>query len=159
MDKSTQFGEDPMDHFSIPTKEVKTKLTRMYVMDKREKPEKPGRALSVVWDERRPLFDGFVNRYSYIVRFSDKSSMAGHHYHVKRNEFYSAMQGGFKVILENVKNKEREELSLQAADNTFLYVPPHHAHLVIPQSDECVLLVVTDYPELASDQFDYKVEL
>lgn len=149
--------KDPMDRFSIPLREVPTKLSKMYVMDQREKPDKPGRALTVLWDEREPVFPGFVNRYSYMVRFASKDSLAGNHYHVRRNELYMAAHGDFKVILEHVKSKEREEVDLRMADNAMLYVPPYHAHLVIPQSDDCQLVVITDYPELASDQIDYPV--
>lgn len=57
------------------------------------------------------------------------------------------------------KLKKLESIELTDEKELFLYVPPKHAHLVISKANNSVLLVLTDYPELASDQIDYKINM
>lgn len=150
-------GEDPMDTFSIPVANKDTKLAKLITMQERANPQKPGRALTVAWDKRCPIVPGFVNRYSYIVRFTQKGGMAGNHYHVQKHELYFAAHGSFKIVLEDIDTKVREEHTLSEGDNTFLYVRPRCAHAVISSSSEDALLVIASSPEKASDEFAYPV--
>ncbi|HUC89210.1 MAG TPA: hypothetical protein VMR45_00230 [Patescibacteria group bacterium] len=59
-----EFGDDPMDEYSKPVEVKTTKLSKIFTLREKSKPEKPGRAISVIWDERLPLVGKFINRYS-----------------------------------------------------------------------------------------------
>lgn len=146
---------DPSDKYSIPTGVIKTKLATIYQMSFREKPEKPGRKLAVVWDSRFPLYKGFENRYSYIVTFASMNNLAGNHYHNKKNELFYPIVGDFKVILEDIQTKEREEIFLESSKNQVVHVKPKTAHVVISQSQTALLLVVASYPNNEEDEFEY----
>lgn len=156
-DTQASFGNDPLDEYSKPVSERSTKLAKIFTLKERAKPEKPGRAVSILWDERLPLVEGFTNRYSYIVRFTEKGGIAGNHYHKQKHELYFAVHGSFKVILEDIDTKVREEHTLSEGDNTFLYVRPRCAHAVISNSEKDVLLVIASSPERVSDEFAYPV--
>lgn len=153
----TNFGDDPLDEYSKPISERATKLTKVFTLRERAKPEKPGRTVSVVWDERLPLVEDFKNRYSYVVRFTQQHGKAGNHYHKRKQEIYYALHGEFTVVLENIATKEREELHLKAGDNQCIYVPAFIAHVVISQTDDDALLVVASHPEASVDEMPYKV--
>jgi quercetin dioxygenase-like cupin family protein len=152
-----QFGDDPLDAYSVPAEVQPTKLATVITLKVRAKPQKPGRSVTVVWDERSPLLKQFTNRYSYVVRFDKKGDKAANHYHRIKQEMYHAAHGAFKVILEDVVTKEREELRLQAGDNRCIYVPPGVAHVVIAQTNDDVLLVTASHHEATADELPYSV--
>lgn len=149
------FGDNDMDKYSIPVKHKKTELAELFVMPERAKPEKPGRTVTVTWDARQPLLPDFANRYSYIVRFTQPGGQAGNHYHQQKHELYFAVRGKLRVVLEDTKSKRREAFTLQEGDNTFLYVKPPVAHVVISESASDVLLVIASSPEVTTDEFAY----
>jgi mannose-6-phosphate isomerase-like protein (cupin superfamily) len=153
----TDFGTDPLDEYSRPVSERATKLAKIFMLKERANPEKPGRAVSIVWDERLPLVEDFKNRYSYVVRFTEQNGKAGNHYHKLKQEIYYALHGEFTVVLEDVVTKEREELQLKAGDNQFIYVPVSVAHVVISQTDDDMLLVTASHPEISTDELPYQV--
>jgi len=151
------FGDDPLDEYSKPVSERVTNLARVFTLKERAKPEKPGRAVSIVWDERLPLIENFKNRYSYVVRFTQQNGKAGNHYHKLKQEIYYALHGEFMIVLEDVTTKEREELRLKAGDNQFIYVPISVAHVVVSQTDDDALLVIASHPEISTDELPYQV--
>lgn len=152
-----EFGSDPMDQFSIPLKRQKTLLGELLFLPVRQRADKPGRSLSVVWDGRVPLIENFSNRYSYFVTFQNKGSLAGNHYHSGKQEIYFPLIGDFTVVLENPKTKEKEEVSLRAQEHTAVFVPAGVAHAVRSESEAAILLVTATSPQVDSDEFEYKV--
>ena len=153
------FGDNEMDRYSTPVRHKKTALAELFVMPERAKPEKPGRAVTVTWDARQPLLPGFINRYSYVVRFTQRGGQAGNHYHRQKHELYFAVRGKFRVVLEDMQSKQREEFTLQEGDNTFLYVKPPVAHVVVSESASDVLLVIASSPEVTTDEFAYPLDV
>lgn len=151
------FGKDPMDVYSKPIGITETKLSRMFQMQAREKPEKPGRSLSVVWDARIPLIGGFENKYSYLVSFTKKGNLAGNHYHRHKQELFIPVVDDFVIILEDVETKEREELTISTKDHSVIYIPTRIAHTVVADSDTAVLLVIASSPGTEGDEFAYKL--
>ncbi|MCX6704398.1 MAG: WxcM-like domain-containing protein [Candidatus Woesebacteria bacterium] len=148
-----KLGSDSADYLSSPISERKTKLTRLFVMPIRRSPEKPGRELTVVWDRRAPLVEGFDNCYSYLVTFTEKGSFAGNHFHHNKQELFSPVVGSFTVFLENVKTKENEEITLETGQ--ILYIPPNIAHTIISNSEISSLHVSATYPNNKEDEFSY----
>jgi mannose-6-phosphate isomerase-like protein (cupin superfamily) len=152
-----KFGYDPLDEYSKPVDVRVTNLAKVFMLNERANPEKPGRSISVVWDERLPLIDGFKNRYSYVVRFTQQHGKAGNHYHKLKQEIYYALHGQFTIVLEDIATKKREELHLSAGDGQFIYIPAMVAHVVISQTEDDALLVIASHPELSTDEFPHQV--
>jgi len=152
-----KLGSDPMDAYSIPVTAEKTRLAQVFGMRPREKPEKPGRSLSVVWDGRKPLVEGFENRYSYTVTFEREGSCAGNHFHEEKRELFIPVVGNFRVLLEDVATKDKEEIRLETARHPVLLVRPGIAHAAIAESVPAVLLVLATYPASEEDEFAYKL--
>jgi len=156
--KLPKLGPDPMDVYSSPVCNLKTKLATIFEIKPRQFPEKPGRSLSVVWDKRTPLIKGFENNYDYIVSFGKKGEKAGNHYHHSKPELFIPVVGKFKIILEDIKTKVREEIFLKNGDNQILYIPPEIAHVVIAESKICSLLILATFPNNQSDEEKYQLE-
>ena len=152
-----EFGKNPIDVYSKPVGVTETKLTRIFQMQAREKPEKPGRSLLVTWDARLPLVKGFNNKYSYLVIFDGKNNLAGNHYHEHKQELFNPVGGDFVVLLEDIETKEREELEISAKDYPVVYIPTRIAHTVVANSNIAVLLVTASYPGIEDDEFPYKL--
>ena len=155
--KLPQIGPDPMDVYSSPVCSLKTKLATIFEIKPRQIPEKPGRSLSVIWDKRIPFIKGFENNYDYIVSFEKSGEKAGNHYHQSKQELFVPVVGKFKVILEDIKTKVREDIFLKNNDYQILYIPPQIAHVVVAESETCSLLVLATFPNNQSDEFSYQL--
>lgn len=46
----------------------------------------------------------------YFVTFEKKGMIRGNHYHKKKDEWFVAVRGRLRVVLEDIKSKERHEL-------------------------------------------------
>lgn len=149
--------EDPMDKFSHPFKKINYKLCTLFYVEPRMNPDKPGRELVVVFDERFPIVSGFESRYSYYVRFFKKGNFAGNHYHDKKQELFIPVHGNFTVTLENLKTKEREEIMLKQDDHPILYINSKIAHKVSSEQDDSVLLVIATSPNSEEDEYHYEI--
>ena len=101
--------------------------------------------------------DGFVNRYSCVLRFGKRGDKACNHYHKEKSEIFYALHGELRVVLQDIVTGEREELHLTAGDNRFIYVPSTVAHVVVSETDDDSLLVIASHPEASSDEFAYQV--
>jgi quercetin dioxygenase-like cupin family protein len=133
----------------------KTRLSKIFTMQVRENPEKPGRSIMDVWDIRRPLLKGFENNYSYIVTLREKGNIAGNHYHEKKQELIYPIMGTFTVALENIESKEREEILLETAKHQVVYFPTRIAHVIRAETEKAIFLVVTTSTE--AEVIPYKV--
>ena len=152
-----KLGSDPMDIYSKPISLKKTKLATIFTIKPRESADKPGRSLSVVWDKRLPLIEGFENNYDYMVTFKKKGEKAGNHYHESKQELFIPVVGQIKVLLENIGTLETEEIVINAKDHQILYVPPKIAHTTIADSDTCALLVIASFPNNLADEYSYQI--
>ena len=135
----------------------KTKLSKIFTMEVREHPEKPGRSITDVWNIRKPLLKGFENNYSYIVTLREKGNIAGNHYHEKKQELVYPIMGTFTVALENIESKEREEISFETAKHQVVYFPTRIAHVIRAETKNAVFLVITTSTETEEDMIHYKV--
>lgn len=133
----------------------KTKLGTKYLIPARDDPKKPGRKLTVVWDEKFPLRPRFKNRYSYQVEFKTRGSQAGNHVHKKKAEIFIPIKGSFKVILCDPISQVNETLTLKIGEA--LYIPARVAHVVIAKSARSILLVIANHPNNHADEFKYEV--
>jgi mannose-6-phosphate isomerase-like protein (cupin superfamily) len=156
--KLPQIGPDPMDVYSLPVSQIKTKLAIIFEIKPRQVPEKPGRSLSVIWDKRIPFIKGFQNNYDYIVSFEKSDEKAGNHYHHSKQELFVPIVGQFKIILEDINTKIREEIFLKSSDHQILYIPSQVAHVVVAESEICSLLVLATFPNNHSDEEKYQLE-
>ncbi len=150
-------GNDPMDIYSTPIEINETKLSKIFTMKVRDTPDKPGRILAVIWDERSPLISGFSNKYSYTVKLKTVGNMAGNHFHKIKQELFYPIQGSFTVGLEDVSSKEREEIKMGANKNQALYFPIAIAHVIRAESDNAIFLIVASSPSILDDELPYRV--
>jgi dTDP-4-dehydrorhamnose 3,5-epimerase-like enzyme len=155
--KLPPLGPDPMDIYSYPISQVKTKLSTIFTIKPRESTDKPGRSLSVIWDKRNPFIKDFKNNYDYVVTFEKKGEQAGNHYHHSKQELFTPVVGQIKVLLENIDTKEKEEIVMNAKNHQVLYVPTNIAHTVIADSNICALLVIATFPNNQADECHYEI--
>jgi oxalate decarboxylase/phosphoglucose isomerase-like protein (cupin superfamily) len=146
-----------MDQYSQPLSRTKTLLGELFDFPTRQAQKKPGRSLTVMWDERYPVVDGFMNSYSYLVRFAEPGSRAGNHYHRRKRELFFAAAGELVVVLEDLQTGAREEIELVSPQPRFLLVPTLIAHVIIARSENAILLVAADYPNTEDDEFPHHI--
>lgn len=142
--------------YSIPIIR-KTKLSKIFTLQARENPEKPGRSIVDVWNISKPLLKNFKNNYSYIIILRDKGNIAGNHYHEKKQELIYPIRGSFTVVLENIESKEREEISLKASKHQAAYCPIGIAHTIRAETKNATFLVITTSTETEGDAIYYKI--
>lgn len=150
---------DPMDIYSQPRSEQETKLAKLFSLRPRQILQKPGRSLLVLWDYRLPLIQRFKNNYSYAVTFFFKGSTAGNHYHQKKREIFYPLLGDFRVMLEDIRTKQKEELAIKTMNHSALYIPTGIAHAVISKSDSAILLVTASRPSAQNDELEYPLSI
>lgn len=152
-----EFGQDPMDQYSLPLDSETTSLAILLQLNARESPKKPGRSLVVEHDSRKPLVHGFEMAYSYTVTFSKIGNRAGNHLHRLKQEIMRPVVGRVRILLEEPDAKLREKFVLNANTHQALYVRPGIAHVVIADSNPAVLLVQATYPNNEADEFSYQI--
>ncbi|KKR51170.1 MAG: hypothetical protein UT84_C0002G0031 [Candidatus Curtissbacteria bacterium GW2011_GWA1_40_16] len=151
------FGSDPIDQYSIPVSKRKTKLATIYKLNPRDRKDKPGRLLEVLWDERKPYVDGFDNRYSYTVIFKKSKAFAGNHYHKVKQELFTPLAGKFTIFLENIRTKEKETVLMDAKDHEMIYIHVGIAHKVQAEEAGAVLFVAATSSGVVGDEIPYKL--
>lgn len=155
-----RFGADAMDRYSMPLERFKTAsgLGELIRMPVRDAPEKPGRKLQVLFDDRNPIIDGFTYRYGYQVTFTGAGNLAGNHFHLQKNELFRPAVGAVRVILQSRDEPVvREEIEMHHSDNSWLHVPAGIIHTVVAATDNAVLLVMADHPGLKSDEYPFEL--
>ncbi len=149
---------DPMDIYSKPIKTQNTKLGRLFWMQPRRKPEKPGRELIVNFDDRFPFANDFEVHFSYLVKFFEIGNFAGNHYHIKKQELFIPVSGKFTVHLENIETKEKETIKIDSEERQIFYIQPKTAHKVVSESANAVLLVLATSANIDGDEFGYVIK-
>lgn len=149
---------DSMDKFSKPIKTKTYKLGKVFFMEPRRNPKKPGRELVVNFDSRFPFVEKFKVNYSYYVRFFKKRDFAGNHYHIKKEELFIPVVGDFIVKLENIKDHSKEEILLNSHDYCILSFDKKVAHRVISKNNDSILLVLATSSNIDDDEFSFTVD-
>lgn len=148
---------EPIETYSKPISSEKTKLGIFYSLRPRRNPNKAGRELLVVYDERSLLVPNFKVHYAYYVRFLEPGNTAGNHYHRKKQEIFVPITGEFEICLEDIVTKEKEILRMIAGDNRVFYIPLGIAHKVTAKGRNDVFLVLADHPSSDEDEISYGV--
>lgn len=150
--------QDPMDTYSRPIRIKRSGLTKIFYMKPRCNPQKPGRALVVTHDDRCPLIKGFDLHYSYYVHFFKKGSIAGNHYHHKKEELFIPIKGSFTVLLEDIGTKKREKITIDSKNFPVMYIKKKVAHKVVSLKKDSVLLVMATYAGTVGDEYHYEIK-
>ena len=146
-----------MDQYSVPASKRSTKLATIYKLNPRDRKDKPGRILKVVWDARKPLKEGFVNKYSYVVFFKSSGSVAGNHYHKIKHELFTPLVGEFSIFLENTKTRKKEKILMDSNLHEVIYIQVGIAHAVRAETKGAVLLVTATSPGVEADEIAHKL--
>jgi len=96
----------------------------------------------------------------YFVSFNKKSAVRGNHYHKKWHEHFGVITGRVRVVLENIKTKERMELVLSARKNQYtrLSIEPYIAHAIQSLTNSASLLSYTNSEwKDGSDTYPHKL--
>lgn len=144
-----------MDVYSRPIRTKRGRLTKVFYMKSRRNPKKPGRELIVAHDDRFPLIKGFKLRYSYYVRFFKKGSIAGNHYHHRKEELFIPIKGSFAVSLKDIRTKEGETIKIDSKNFPVMFIKKKVAHKVVSLSKDSILLVMATYAGTAGDECPY----
>jgi len=151
------FGRNEIDQYSVPSSKRQTELATVYKLNPRDRKDKPGRILEVLWDDRKPYISGFDNRYSYTVLFKKSKAVAGNHYHKIKQELFTPLSGKFSIFLEDIKTKERETILMDAEDHEMIYVHVRIAHAVRAENKGAILFVAATSPGIEEDEIPYKL--
>lgn len=130
-------------------------LGKKYQIPPRNDPEKPGRTLTVIWDDLSPLKPKFKNKFSYQVLFEKRGNIAGNHIHKKKSEIFIPTKGSFRVFLFDPIAQTKESVTLKTGEA--LYVPARIAHVVIAKSKGAILTVIANHRNEGSDEFKYLI--
>jgi len=84
----------------------------------------------------------------YLVTFEKKGVVRGNHFHKTKKEWFVAVRGKLKVVLESVKNKERIEFVLNGDSDDYerVQVDKNIAHAFTSLSDEAILINYCNKP-------------
>ncbi len=82
----------------------------------------------------------------YFVTFNKKGVVRGNHYHKKWHEWFGVVTGRVKVVLEDVRTGERDELILSAAKDRYMRLEtgPYIAHAIVSLTNTASLLSYAD---------------
>lgn len=95
----------------------------------------------------------------YFVTFDKIGVIRGNHYHKKWREWFGIVAGKVEVVLEDVRTKERKELTLNAKYKSYmrLEIGPYVAHSFKSTTPYAALLNYTNEEWSADDTFPYTI--
>lgn len=95
----------------------------------------------------------------YFVTFNHKGAVRGNHYHKKWNEWFGIVEGKVKVVIEDVRTKERKQLTLDAQKDKYVRIEtgPFIAHAIVSLTKNASLLSYADSVWSKKDTHFYKV--
>ncbi len=93
----------------------------------------------VFTDYRGRIFNIIENRVGHIgiVTFSRKGLERGNHYHKKSIEYVYVLEGRIKLIVSDVKGKNRREFILK--EGTFVIIPSKIIHIYVSLTEARIL--------------------
>ncbi|HCC22938.1 TPA: hypothetical protein DF272_02055 [Candidatus Falkowbacteria bacterium] len=151
------YKEADVQKLAVPVRVEDRGLYTIYTLPERESKGKTGRKLIVPFDGRFPLIDGFEVKYLYLVELQDISSVAGHHFHLRKTEFLMAVCGEVKIFFQDIETGEYRSLSLKAKDNRVIHIRPGIAHAVGAHTIPAIVLVMADFPNTEDDEFPHRI--
>lgn len=97
----------------------------------------------------------------YYLTFSKKGAVRGNHYHEKKDEWFVVVSGKLKVILEDIKTKERVEFVLKSQSNEFerVYVSRKIAHSFISLTNNAMMINYCNKPYHSENPDTIKYDL
>ncbi|RJQ37073.1 hypothetical protein C4559_04030 [Candidatus Microgenomates bacterium] len=97
----------------------------------------------------------------YFVTFDKKGSVRGNHYHKTKKEWFVAVEGKLKVILEDISTKEKVEFILKGSSDIYerVYIEENIAHSFISLTKKAKMINYCNRPfhESDPDTFIYKL--
>ncbi len=95
----------------------------------------------------------------YFVTFNKKGIVRGNHFHKKWYEWFGIVAGRLEVTLEDVKNKKRKKIILDAKTDRYmrLEIGPNIAHAFKSVSSYAALLNYANSEWYAKDSIHYKL--
>lgn len=78
----------------------------------------------------------------YFVTFESKNMIRGNHYHKNKDEWFVAVRGKLKVILEDIKTKQRKELYIDGDTEEYkrIFIGRNVAHAFISQTKHAEMI-------------------
>lgn len=101
-----------------------------------------------------------LNMEHFLVSFSRLGAIRGNHYHKRKREWFSILQGKVKLYLEDVRTKEKKTYIISAKKLEFVEMEPFIAHAVENiGKEEMIFFELIDEPfqPKNSDTYNYKV--
>ncbi len=99
-------------------------------------------------DQRGTLFeiirfeDFNIPEGGYIYTFSiNPHFRRGDHYHHKKVEWFTCVQGKAKVLLSTVDGKQNRVIEISAAEPKLVYAPAETIHALINQEEQVAVIV------------------
>mgnify|MGYP001597084709 FL=1 len=95
----------------------------------------------------------------YFVTFNKKGVVRGNHYHKKWHEWFGIIEGKVKVIIEDVKTKQRKHIILSAERDKYVRIEtgPYIAHAIISLNKHASLLSYANSEWNDKDTHHYKI--
>jgi dTDP-4-dehydrorhamnose 3,5-epimerase-like enzyme len=95
----------------------------------------------------------------YFVTFQKKGAIRANHYHKTFREWFGLISGKVKVVLVDIKTKEKKEFIINGDSEKYqrLYIGPNIAHGFKSLSDNVALLNYTDKEWKKEDVTSMKV--
>jgi len=104
------------------------------------------------WIDERGYLAEFLTRkelkgnakfgHIYFVTFSHPGVVRGNHYHSHKEEFFGLAMGKVRIVLEDIRTRERKTFILDANKKQFtrLQIGPNIAHAIESLSNNVVLI-------------------
>lgn len=97
----------------------------------------------------------------YFVTFDNTSSVRGNHYHINKKEWFVAVRGKLKVVLEDIKTKERIQFVLDGDtdeyERIFIGAKIAHAFRNITKTAMMINYCNKAYHKENPDTYTYKL--
>ena len=96
----------------------------------------------------------------FLVTFDEEKALRGNHYHAKKHEYYIVIEGKIKVVLLDVKTKERKVLILKPQKDKYqkLRIGPNIAHACYNLTPKAIMIGYFSHPyHKNKDTISYKI--
>ena len=95
----------------------------------------------------------------YLVTFKDKGVVRGNHYHKKWHEWFGIIAGRVKLVLEDTRTGERNEMTLSTNTHKYyrLEIGPYIAHAFKSLTKYAALVNYADSEWSEKDSYSKKI--
>lgn len=101
-----------------------------------------------------------LNMKHFLISFSRPGAIRGNHYHKRKREWFSILQGRIKLYLEDVRTKEKKTYIVSAKKLEFVEMEPFIAHTVENVGkEEMIFFELIDEPFNIDSQDTYPHKL